>query len=81
MTNALALSTASRTSVLAPRRRAKPRGFERFVMRVSVAMLLWARRRADRATPTREEFMLRRANEIALEQERRRAEARIARLF
>lgn len=36
-------------------RRARPRGFDRAVMLVSVAMLRWARRRADRMTISSQE--------------------------
>jgi hypothetical protein len=35
--------------------RSRPRGIDLLVMRVSLAMLHWARRRADRASVTREE--------------------------
>lgn len=36
-------------------RRVRPTGFDRLVMRISLAMLLWARRHADRAALSREE--------------------------
>ena len=36
-------------------RRARPSGLDRVVMRVSLAMLLWARRHADRAAVSREQ--------------------------
>lgn len=36
-------------------RRPRPSGFDRSVMRISLAMLLWARRRADRTAVSREE--------------------------
>jgi hypothetical protein len=36
-------------------RRVRPHGLDRAVMRVSLALLLWARRRADRAAITSEE--------------------------
>lgn len=37
------------TSVFVPARRARAHGVDLLVMRVSMAALLWARRRADRA--------------------------------
>ena len=46
-------TTMTSHSLAATRHRA--RGIDLLVMRVSLAMLLWARRRADRATVTREE--------------------------
>lgn len=36
-------------------RRIRPSGFDRAVMRLSLAMLLWARRRAERAAVTHDE--------------------------
>lgn len=36
-------------------RRARPSGFDRAVMRLSLAMLLWARRHAERTAITRDE--------------------------
>ena len=36
-------------------RRVRPHGLDRAVMRVSLAMLLWARRHADRTAVSREE--------------------------
>jgi hypothetical protein len=42
-----------------PRRRPRATGLDRLVMRVSLAALLWARRRADRKAVTFEEHTLR----------------------
>lgn len=67
-------------STAAPRR-ARPHGLDRLVMRLSLAMLLWARRRADRAQPSYEEHSIRRATALALERERHVAATRIARVF
>lgn len=36
-------------------RRVRPSGFDRAVMRLSLAMLLWARRRAERTAVTHDE--------------------------
>lgn len=61
-------------------RRARPSGFDRLVMRLSLAALLWARRRADRAVPTREEHA--RRYELQRDRERRElARHHLARLF
>jgi hypothetical protein len=62
-------------------RRPRPHGIDRVVMRLSLAMLRWARARADRATLSHEEHALRRANDLVLERERREAALRIARVF
>ena len=50
-------------------RRARPRGLDRVVMRLSLTMLLWARRRADRIAPTREQHA--RAFDAAIALQRR----------
>src|ERR1700712_1068601 len=47
-------------------RRVRPHGLDLLVMRLSLATLLWARRRADRNLMTHEENMLRRAVEMEL---------------
>ena len=62
-------------------RRARPQGLDRLVMRLSLAMLLWARHRADRGALSHEEHLLRRANALAVERDRRDAAARIFRVF
>ena len=62
-------------------RRPRPHGIDRVVMRLSLAMLLWARDRADRAALSHEEHALRRANALVLEREQRDAAKRIARIF
>jgi hypothetical protein len=62
-------------------RRARPHGLDRLVMRLSLAMLLWARQRADRSMVSHEEHAIRRANELAIERDRHSADARIARVF
>jgi hypothetical protein len=54
-------------------RRARPYGFDLLVMRISLAMLLWARRRADRTAVTRAEQRLHYL--VALERERHDHEA------
>ena len=36
-------------------RRARPHGFDLAVMRLSLAMLMWARRHSERTAPTRDE--------------------------
>lgn len=64
-----------------PSRRARPHGVDRLVMRLSLAMLLWARRRADRAQPGHEEHAIRRAVALSIERERHAAMARIYRVF
>ncbi|CAN5304405.1 hypothetical protein BH11ACT4_BH11ACT4_10800 [soil metagenome] len=64
-----------------PVRRPRPRGIDRVVMRLSLAMLLWARHRADRGVVTHEEHTLRRATALAVERDRRDAAARISRVF
>jgi hypothetical protein len=48
-------------------RRPRPRGFDRAVMRLSLAMLVWARKRADRAVISREEQILRFENQRVVE--------------
>lgn len=50
--------------------RLRARGFDRFVMKLSLSMLLWARKRADRASIGREEH----ARLLAREAETRRRE-------
>ena len=62
-------------------RRARPHGFDRLVMRLSLAALLWARHRADRGILTHDEHMLRRANALAVERDQRDAALRISRVF
>jgi hypothetical protein len=62
-------------------RRARPHGIDLIVMRLSLAMLLWARERADRSTLSHEEHTIRRANALALESEQREAALRIARVL
>lgn len=62
-------------------RRARPHGIDLIVMRLSLAMLLWARERADRGTLSHEEHAIRRANALALESEQREAALRIARVL
>lgn len=47
-------------------RRVHPHGLDLVVMRLSLATLLWARRRADRSLMTHEEKMLQRALELEL---------------
>ena len=55
--------TASFTSV----RRVRPTGFDRAVMRLSLAMLLWARRRAERTFVSPEEHALMRRAQAELQ--------------
>ena len=43
-------------------RRVQPRGFDRLVIRLSVAMLRWARNRADRSIVPHEQVVLRNRN-------------------
>lgn len=68
-------------SYAAPARRARPHGLDRVVMRLSLAMLLWARHRADRGILSHEEHAIRRANALVLEREWRDAARRISRVF
>lgn len=72
---------ASRAYAVPGARRAQPHGVDRLVMRLSLAMLLWARHRADRGVVSRDEQLIRRANALAVEHDRRDAAARIARVF
>ena len=57
--NMMSATTAGRTGLRANSapvvRRARPHGLDRAVMRLSLAMLLWARKRSDRAAITPEQ--------------------------
>ncbi|QNE47166.1 hypothetical protein F1C58_09820 [Glaciihabitans sp. INWT7] len=65
MTSAVALQhSTALPSTLRGSRRAQPRGFDRIVIRVSVAMLRWARKRADRSIVPYEEAVLRNRNAL-----------------
>ncbi|MET4704158.1 hypothetical protein [Frigoribacterium sp. UYMn621] len=65
MTSAVALQHSSALpSARRGSRRAQPRGFDRFVIRVSVAMLRWARTRADRSIVPHDEAVLRNRNAL-----------------
>jgi hypothetical protein len=69
------------TASIQAARRARPHGIDRIVMRLSLAMLLWVRHRADRGTVSHEEHAMRHANEVALERDRHAAALRISRVF
>ncbi len=56
-------------------RRARPHGLDRALMRASLAMLLWARRHADRTAISYEEHTLRHQESLA----RDRREAQVSR--
>ena len=60
--------------------RARARGLERAVMRVAMAMLLWARRRADRQILSRDENMRRLTNQQQLAAREHSAAMRAARV-
>jgi len=62
-------------------RRARPHGLDRLVMRLSLAMLLWARRRADRGMLTHEEQALRRANALVIERNTGHYRQGVSRIF
>lgn len=47
--------TTMTATTVSYRQRTRPHGFDRVVMRLSLAMLLWARRRCDRGTVSRDE--------------------------
>ncbi len=61
MTSAVALQ---HSSALPATLRAQPQGFDRIVIRVSVAMLRWARKRADRSIVPYDEAVLRNRNAL-----------------
>lgn len=61
-------------------RRARARGVDRLVMRVSMSVLLWARRRADRAALPREHALRMRELAISMEQREHEASLRAARV-
>jgi hypothetical protein len=78
------VNTMTATAVLhsaSAARRARPRGLDRLVMRLSLAMLMWARHRADRSALSHEEHTIRRAAALAVERDLREAELRISRVF
>jgi hypothetical protein len=80
-THVFASQYAAQSSATRVPRRARPHGIDRLVMRLSLAMLLWARHRADRGVLTHEQHLIRRTTALALEREQRDAAARIARVF
>ena len=61
-------------------RRTRPTGLDRIVMRISLAMLLWARRHADRTAISREEHIRRYEVHRAVERRERDA-AQLVRTF
>lgn len=62
-------------------RRSRPRGIDLLVMRVSLAMLLWARRRANRTAMSREENLRRREVAAATTAREHAAASRLERAF
>ena len=62
-------------------RRARPRGIDLLVMRLSLTTLRWARRRADRRTLTREQHTLRVEQMKALAQRERDMMLFVSRTF
>lgn len=62
-------------------RRSRPRGIDLLVMRMSLAMLLWARRRANRTAMSREEHLRRREVAAATAAREHAAASRIERAF
>lgn len=68
------------TAPLVASRRVRPAGFERAVMRLSLAVLLWARRRADRSAISPEEHALLRLAQSDLRRDEHAAALLIARV-
>lgn len=62
-------------------RRSRPHGIDLLVMRMSLAMLLWARRRANRTVMTREENLRRREVAVATEVREHAAATRLERAY
>jgi len=62
-------------------RRARPRGIDLLIMRLSLTTLRWARRRADRRTLTHEQHTLRVEQMTALAQREREMALFVTRLF
>ncbi|MGV8883755.1 MAG: hypothetical protein ACOH19_16525 [Rhodoglobus sp.] len=62
-------------------RRARPRGIDLLIMRLSLTTLRWARRRADRRTLTREQHILGAEQMKALAQREREMALFVTRLF
>jgi hypothetical protein len=67
--------------VLVGARRARPRGLDRLVMRLSLTMLLWARHHAERDVLSHEEHALRRAVALGIQEREREAALGVARVF
>jgi hypothetical protein len=63
-----------------PRRRARPHGVDRLIMRLSLAMLIWARKRADRDAVSHDERALRVSQARALQTREHEAALRVARV-
>lgn len=76
-----AITVVQRAYAAPGARRPRPHGLDLLVMRLSLAMLLWARQRADRGVMSHEEHARRRANALAIEHDRRRATALVNRVF
>lgn len=74
------LATFQRQLDIGTTRRARPRGIDRIVMRLSLMTLLWARRRADRGMLSHEEHTRRIELERAREQRERAAALLLSRL-
>ena len=62
-------------------RRVRPSGFDRAVMRLSLAMLLWARRRAERTVVSPEEHALQRRARADLARREHTAAMLIVRVY
>jgi hypothetical protein len=74
-------TTAFDRAVNAPaRRRARPHGVDRLVMRLSLAMLIWARKRADRDALSHDERALRVSQARALQTREHESALRVARV-
>ena len=74
------LATFQRQLDLGTAHRARPRGIDRLVMRLSLTTLLWARRRADRGNLTHEQHTLRVEQMKALAQRERETALLVSRL-
>lgn len=69
------------TTVLTPARRARAHGIDLLVMRMSMAALRWARRRADRAVPGRDEVLRLRAQHSDIARREHESALRAARVI
>ena len=72
--------TMTATTAFSPRR-VRPHGFDRAVMRVSLMMLLAARRHADRTAISYEEHTRLHAESVAAQRRERSAATLIARVY